>query len=452
MLKSQIGIGVLSIPTAFDVLGMIPGIVCLLFIGSVATWSGFIVGPFKLRHPHVYGLDDAGMMIAGPVAREVMAGGFTLCKWSNSKGQYDDAGVLTVSHIDWIFLSGSGMLSVSIALNALSTHGACTAIFVAIAAIIGFVFASVRTLGRLSWLAWVGTACVLVSVFVLTVAAGVQERPAEAPQTGPWSSDFKIVGNPTFEEAMAAVSSMVLSYAGVPAFFAVASEMADQRLYTRSVLACQSVATLTYLIVGIVVYYYCGSYVASPALGSAGVLMKKICYGLVLPGLIVSTLLYIHVSRSHCEFEAWEIRQMLTGLQLTAKYFMVRILRGSKHLAANTWQHWTTWLCCTGAITIIAYCIASGIPVFQSLVSLVGALFGTFMTFQPMGAMWFYDHWKDERTLGWKFGVFWATFVIIIGTFLMVGGTYGSVVGIMDSYSEEGGSSAWSCADNSNSV
>ena len=132
---------------------------------------------------------------------------------------------------------------------------------------------------------------------------------------------------------------------------------------------------------------------------------------------------------------------------------MVRILRGSRHLAANTWQHWTTWLCCTGAITIIAYCIASGIPVFQSLVSLVGALFGTFMTFQPMGAMWLYDNWnKGERDLKWKFGVSWACFVIVIGTFLMIGGTYGSVVGIIDSYNEEGGSSAWSCADNSNSV
>ena len=85
MLKSQVGLGVLSIPSAFDVLGMIPGIICLLFIATVATWAGFIVGPFKLRHPHVYGLDDAGMMIAGPVAREIMAGGFTLCTlpWSN---------------------------------------------------------------------------------------------------------------------------------------------------------------------------------------------------------------------------------------------------------------------------------------------------------------------------------------------------------------------------------
>jgi hypothetical protein len=190
------------------------------------------------------------------------------------------------------------MLGVSIGLNALSSHGTCTAVFVAIAAIIGFIFASVRTLGRLSWLAWVGTACVLVSVFVLTVAAGVQERPAEAPQEGPWSSDFKIVGNPTFEEAMAAISSLVLAYAGVPAFFAVASEMADPRLYTRSVLTCQGVATVTYSVIGIVVYYFCGSYVASPALGSAGVLMKKVCYGLVLPGLIVSTLLYIHVSQT----------------------------------------------------------------------------------------------------------------------------------------------------------
>ena len=67
--------------------------------------------------------------------------------------------------------------------------------------------------------------------------------------------------------------------------------------------------------------------------------------------------------------------------------------------------------------------------------------------------MWLYDNWnKGERDLKWKLGVFWACFVIVVGTFLMIGGTYGSVVGIIDSYNEEGGSSAWSCADNSNSV
>lgn len=47
--------------------------------------------------------------------------------------------------------------------------------------------------------------------------------------------------------------------------------------------------------------------------------------------------------------------------------------------------------------------------------------------------------------------VCWSVFVIVIGTFMMIAGTYGSIVSIMDSYKANGGSAAWSCADNSNS-
>lgn len=45
-------------------------------------------------------------------------------------------------------------------------------------------------------------------------------------------------------------------------------------------------------------YMLAGQYVSSPALGSAGVLMKKVCYGLALPGLLVTCIILIHV-RSH---------------------------------------------------------------------------------------------------------------------------------------------------------
>lgn len=48
------------------------------------------------------------------------------------------------------------MLGVSIGLNALSTHGTCTAVFVAVAAIIGFALGSIQTLDKVSWLAWIG--------------------------------------------------------------------------------------------------------------------------------------------------------------------------------------------------------------------------------------------------------------------------------------------------------
>lgn len=55
------------------------------------------------------------------------------------------------------------MLAISIALNAVSTHGACTAIFVAVAAILGFLCGSIQTLGRITWLAWVGLTAILTS-------------------------------------------------------------------------------------------------------------------------------------------------------------------------------------------------------------------------------------------------------------------------------------------------
>lgn len=129
----------------------------------------------------------------------------------------------------------------------------------------------------------------------MTVAVGVQGGPADAPETGEWVSDYKLVGNPSFAEGVRAVSSLIFAYAGTPAFFNIVSEMRDPRLYTRSLVICQGGVTVTYIVIGVVVYYFCGSYVASPALGSAGPTMKKASYGLALPGLLVTTMLVLHV-------------------------------------------------------------------------------------------------------------------------------------------------------------
>ncbi|CBY01386.1 similar to amino acid transporter [Plenodomus lingam JN3] len=413
MMKTQIGLGVLSIPAVFDTLGLIPGVIALLLIGGITLWSNYMVGIFKLKHPEVYGIDDVGQLLFGRIGKEFFAVVFVLL---------------------WVFIAGAGMLSVSIGLNAISMHGTCTAVFVVVAFIIGFGLASVSTLEKVGWLAWVGLAGIISSIFVLTVSVGVQDRPAEAPQFGPWESDFELFKKPRFSNAAAALASLVFAYAGTPAFFSIVSEMRDPRDYGKALAICQSVVTILYITIGIVVYYYCGSYVASPALGSAGVLMKRICYGLALPGLLVTVMLVTHIS---------------------AKYVFVRVLRGSYHLSRNTVKHWVVWLSLTFTTALAAYVIASAIPVFNELVSLVGALLGTLMCFQPMGCMWLYDNWtagKVTKTLRWRLMVVWSIFVIISGFFLMISGTYGSVVAIMDSYKENGGTRPWSCEDNSNSV
>lgn len=55
------------------------------------------------------------------------------------------------------------MLTISIALNAVSAHGTCTAVFVFVAAILGFGFGSIQTLGRISFLAWIGLVSILTA-------------------------------------------------------------------------------------------------------------------------------------------------------------------------------------------------------------------------------------------------------------------------------------------------
>ncbi|RGP80467.1 hypothetical protein FLONG3_1395 [Fusarium longipes] len=383
MMKTQIGLGILSIPSAFHTLGIIPGVICLLIIGGITTWSNYVIGTFKLNHREVYDIGDAGGILFGRFGREFLGMSFAL-----------------------------------------------------LAAIIVFLCASIRTLGRMSWLAWAGLIPLLIAVYTVTIAVSVQDRPSAAPKADTdekWMSDWTLYNKPTFIDAMAALSTIVFAYAGTPLFFPIAAEMREPRHYTKAMLLCQGVATATYLIVGIIIYYFCGSYVASPALGSAGKTIKQAAYGLALPGLIVGATINTHV---------------------TGKYAFVRILRGSKHLTANTFTHWATWLSLIFGTALLAYIIASAIPVFGSLVSLVGALLGTLQAFQPYGCFWLYDNWslgKRDKSLRWILTVTWSAFVIVSGTFLMIAGTYGSVIGVIES-GKKGGGRPWSCEDNSNSV
>ena len=79
MLKIQIGLGVLSLPDVFDTLGMIPGVILLIVVSAIATWTSYMVGVFKINHPEVYSIDDAGALMFGRIGREFFAISLLLC-------------------------------------------------------------------------------------------------------------------------------------------------------------------------------------------------------------------------------------------------------------------------------------------------------------------------------------------------------------------------------------
>ncbi|KAM0389962.1 hypothetical protein ACHAQC_007949 [Fusarium culmorum] len=408
MTKTQIGLGVLSIPSSFDTLGIIPGIICLCTIGAMTTWSSYMVGVFKANHPAVYTIDDAGYEMFGKIGRNFLAVAFML---------------------NWIFISGSAMLGISIGFNAVSKHAACTAVFVAIAAVLTFAFASIRTLSKIGWLAWVGLVCIMTAIFTVTIAVTLEDRPAAAVGVDEWKPDWKLFNTPTVQQAFAAIGCHVFAFAGTPAFFSIVAEMREPKYYTRALVWSQSIVFVVYIVIGSIVYVYCGSDVASPALGSAGPMIKKVCYGFALPGLLVTAMIVTHIP---------------------AKYIFLRILRGSEHLHRNSLIHWGTWLGCTGGITVTAYIIASAIPIFGSLVALIGSTFGTLLCFQPYGFMWLFDNFnRKDRDKRWKFMVGWSVFVILAGTLIMILGTWGTALEIRDASKLSTGT-PWSCEDNSN--
>lgn len=209
------------------------------------------------------------------------------------------------------------------------------------------------------------------------------------------------------------------------------SEMRNPKEYSKAVSWCMGIVTAAYLSFSLVVYKYCGQWVASPSLGSAGPMVKKIAYGVGLIGLCVSGALFVHVS---------------------AKYAFVRILRKSKHLQANTAVHWCTWFACVGSMSIISFLIASGVPIFNYLLSLAGSIAFAPLALGLPGWLWIYDHADYWRGSLWRKTLYGLHIILIlISAFLTVGGTYGVIVQIIDAYKDGSIDSAFSCADNSNS-
>lgn len=122
---------------------------------------------------------------------------------------------------------------------------------------------------------------------------------------------------------MSASTGIFVSGAGAPMFIQVASEMRNPADFRKALYLCSFIVNASYLSLSLVIYRWCGKWVASPSLGSAGQTIKMVTYGIALLGLFVGAILYLH---------------------LAAKMLFVRILRNSPHLQQNTVVHWSVWL------------------------------------------------------------------------------------------------------------
>lgn len=162
MVAENISLGILSLPSAVATLGMVPFVtpsnltvshegnplstevtsadyffhltraaILIVFLALLSWYTGFVIGQFKIRYPHVHSMGDAGEILLGRFGREFFGAGQLLLL---------------------IFLMASHILTFSIVMNALTDHGTCTIVFGLMGLVICLIGALPRTMAKVYWM------------------------------------------------------------------------------------------------------------------------------------------------------------------------------------------------------------------------------------------------------------------------------------------------------------
>ena len=132
-------------------------------------------------------------------------------------------------------------------------------VFVVVGLILGFALSSIQTLNKISWVGWSGLVSIMAAIITVCVAVGVQERPSEAPATGPWTTDTAVSRSPGFIPGMNALNTAVFAFSVTPYYFNIIGEMKDPRQFTKTACVTQGFVTATYLTISIVIYHFVSS-------------------------------------------------------------------------------------------------------------------------------------------------------------------------------------------------
>ncbi|KAK7402460.1 hypothetical protein QQX98_011787 [Neonectria punicea] len=393
LVVEAVALGSLSLPGAFHTLGMILGVFLTVFLGLAAVFTSYIVGRVKLAHPEISHYADAGRLLLGRFGYEVFGAAFVL---------------------ELLLVVGSHALTGSIALVTINGGNVCSIAFSAVSAIVLLILAIPPSFTEVAILGYIDFVSILVAIGLTIIATGVQARDSPGGLSGvSWSAYPK--GDLSFSEAFVAVSNIVFAYSFAIGQFSFMDEMHTPKDYMKSIWANGVIQILIYTLTGALCYAFIGSTVQSPALLSAGHLISKIAFGIALPVIFISGSINTTVA---------------------LRYVHGRMYKNSIHRYINTPLGWVSWIGIVTIFTTIAWVIAETIPIFSDLLSLCSALFVSGFSFYIPGVMWFAflckGKWYARENVVMSIG---SIIVFIIGVVVLVGGTYSTIVDIIDQIS-----------------
>ncbi|KAE8152087.1 amino acid transporter [Aspergillus avenaceus] len=394
MIAETVSVGVLSLPATLATIGLIPALILIVGLGLVSTYSGYVIGQFRQRYPFVHSMADAGFILMGPIGRAVIE---------------------VAQLLFFLFACGSHILTFTVMMNTLTDHGTCSIVFGVVGLILCLIFSLPRTMKNVSWLGFISFLSVFIAVVTTMVAVGV-----ERPDYG----DMMLTRKTSFTNGFSAVTNIVFAYCGHPGFFGFIAEMKEPKDFPKSLCMLQAFEIVLYTVASAVIYRYAGQNVASPALGSAGPVMRKVAYGLAIPTIVIAGVVLGHVA---------------------IKNVYVRMLRGTDMMHRRDWRSTGIWIGLGTVFWIVAWIIASAIPVFSNLLGLVSALFVSWFSFGLPGIFWLYMYWGEYFKSPMKIILTLANLGLVVhGIMICALGLWVSGVAIHN----DDASGSFSCANN----
>lgn len=184
MIAEIVSNGMLSLPSSLAVVGIVPGLIIIVFLGIFATYTSWLLVKFKIRHPEVHNMGDAGYILFGPIGREALAGGTIIFA---------------------VFATGGQLLAGQIALASLSDNKLCLMLYTGIFAIPTLILSFPRTLDGLSWFSVASCLSITIAGVVGMIGAGVHPEPGRT---------ISIAENSSFFTAFISITNPVFAYAG----------------------------------------------------------------------------------------------------------------------------------------------------------------------------------------------------------------------------------------------
>ncbi|KAH7883776.1 transmembrane amino acid transporter protein-domain-containing protein [Phlebopus sp. FC_14] len=389
MIAEIVSNGMLSLPSALAVVGIVPALILIVFLGIFGLYTAKLLIDFKLNHPDVHSMGDAGYIMFGPVGRELL-------------------GLGTV--IFAIFGAGSELLSGQQALSSLSDNGMCSMYFVLICGAVTFLISLPRTLDRLTWLGLLSTAVITISGIVAMAGAGADPLPDRV---------LSVALSTNFYDAFLAITNPVFAYAGHFMFFILISEMRRPEDAMKAAWCLQGFSTTFYAVFSIVTYVYIGNTALSPIFLSLPPKWAKASFGIALANFLFAGGIYTHTA---------------------AKLVFVRLFRHTDHVHSHTFIGWSIWafLCFLGVV--IGILLAIAVPIFSYLIGIAAALFAAWYTYGLAGFFWLFDTYHLKGGMNGirhrPVGTILAVLTILAGAFICVAGTYVFIKLIAQSYAE----------------